>query len=70
MIDQTMLKDRRVVKSTNLSTLTKIGIVDSIITKRVDNLFLDIQNRYKIDESKLYERLYLKVRKMFLEEED
>lgn len=34
---------------------------------RVDNLYLDISKKYKLEESDVYDKLYLKVRKLFLE---
>jgi len=69
MIWSPISKDRKIVKSNNLTTLTNITTVDTIIDRRVDKFFLDIKNKYSIDEDELYDKLYLKVRKMFLEEE-
>lgn len=40
---------------------------DQYIDIRVDNLYLDISKKYKLEESEVYDKLYLKVRKLFLE---
>ncbi|RLA73620.1 MAG: hypothetical protein DRG78_22225 [Epsilonproteobacteria bacterium] len=69
MILSSIAKDRKITKSSNLSTLSNIATVDNVINKRVDNFFIDIKDKYRIDEDELYDKLYLKVRKMFLEEE-
>ncbi len=37
------------------------------IETRVDTLYSDIINKYTCEESQLYDKLYLKVRKLFLE---
>jgi hypothetical protein len=41
--------------------------VDEYIEVRVDNLYTDITGKYKLEEKEIYDRLYLKVRKLFLE---
>lgn len=41
--------------------------VDEYIEVRVDNLYTDITSKYKLEEKEIYDRLYLKVRKLFLE---
>lgn len=40
---------------------------DDLIKIRVDEISKNIANKYKIEEQKVYDSLYLKVRKMFLE---
>ncbi len=37
------------------------------IQNRVDMLYSEISNKYSMKESEVYDRLYLKVRKLFLE---
>ncbi len=37
------------------------------IETRVDTLYSDIINKYTCEESEIYDKLYLKVRKLFLE---
>ena len=40
---------------------------DDLIKIKVDDISKEIANKYKIEEEKIYDTLYLKVRKMFLE---
>ena len=37
------------------------------IETRVDTLYSDIINKYTFEEAQIYDKLYLKVRKLFLE---
>ena len=67
-IDNTFLKNRNMRKRRDLNKLRVISQVDSIVEKKVDILFSSIKDKYSISEDKVYDRLYLKVRKMFLEE--
>ena len=38
-----------------------------LIENRVDKLYNEISKKYSINESEVYDRLYMKVRKLFLE---
>ncbi len=69
MVWSPISKGRKIVKSNNLTTLTNIATVDAIIDKKVNKVAQNIRDKYRIDEDELYEKLYLKVRKMFVEEE-
>jgi len=64
------LKNRKIVKPQQLNKLASISVVNTMIDKKVDNLFENVSNKYRIDDEELYDQLYLKVRKMFLEEEE
>lgn len=51
-------------------TKTKFNIHkdnQTLITLKVEAMFQEISNKYKIEESQLYDELYLRVRKLFLE---
>jgi len=37
------------------------------IEVRVDTLYSEISNKYALEETEIYDKLYLKVRKLFLE---
>ncbi|MDQ7084739.1 MAG: hypothetical protein Q9M36_07315 [Sulfurovum sp.] len=69
MILSNIAKNRKIVSKSDITTLTTISTIDSIIDRKVDTFFINIKNKYRIDEDELYDKLYLKVRKMFLEEE-
>jgi superoxide dismutase len=69
MENESFIKDRRLVKNQNLSKLQSISTFDTHFEKKVDFVFDKIKDRYTISEEELYEKLYLKVRKMFIEEE-
>lgn len=49
------------------SKYNNVKRVDEYIEVRVDNLYTDITSKYKLEEKEIYDRLYLKVRKLFLE---
>ncbi len=70
MLKKSLAKDRRVTHNRDITTLTNISSIDRMVEIKVDNFFKQIENKYKIDESDIYDKLYLKVRKMFIEEED
>jgi len=40
---------------------------DDLVKIKVDEIAKELANKYKIEEDKVYDTLYLKVRKMFLE---
>jgi hypothetical protein len=63
--------DKPLVQNKNLGKIKNInGYKESIfIQKRVNELYNEISDRYKVKEEEIYEKLYLKVRKMFLEED-
>lgn len=56
--DNTILRDRNMGLYTN---------TDRVIKAKVDELSEELAKKYTVQEEKLYEELYLKVRKMFLE---
>ena len=64
-IDKPLVESQDITKLKNINSFQK----SDIIKKRVDILYSEISNRYKIDEREIYNALYLKVRKMFLEED-
>ena len=70
MEQDSFIKDRRLVQSQNLSKLVPISMIDFHIQKKVDLAYGRIKDRYTISEEELYEKLSLKVRKMFIEEEE
>lgn len=70
MYKEMPIKDHKIVKPQNLHKLTSVSVVTTLIDSRVDDLFESVRNKYRIDEEELYDRLYLKVRKMFIEEEN
>jgi len=39
----------------------------NMIKTKVENMCKEISDKYKVEESEVYEKLYLKVRKLFLE---
>ena len=39
----------------------------ALVTLKVDAMYKEIASKYKIEESELYDELYLRVRKLFLE---
>lgn len=57
-------KEYPIVKSNNHLLLTNH---DDMIKIKVDEISKKLTSKYKIEEEKIYEDLYLKVRKMFLE---
>jgi len=68
--NNTLFKDRNIKKRKDLNTLRVISQIDRVVEKKIDILFDEIKDKYRINETKVYDRLYLKVRKMFLEEND
>lgn len=40
---------------------------ETLITLKVDAMCKEISSKYKVEESELYDELYLRVRKLFLE---
>lgn len=66
--NNTLFKDRNIKKRVDLNKLRVISQIDSVVEKKIDILFDEIKDKYRINETKVYDRLYLKVRKMFLEE--
>ena len=68
--NNTLFKNRNIRKNIDLPKLRDISQIDKIIDTKVDILFTNIKNKYSISEDEVYDRLYLKVRKMFLEEEN
>jgi len=40
---------------------------DDLVKSKVDEITKELANKYKVEEDKVYDTLYLKVRKMFLE---
>ncbi len=63
------LKNRKMVTRNDLTKLSPIATVEPIIESRVDSFFTSMQEKYTVSKEGVYDRLYLKVRKMFLEEE-
>lgn len=70
MLEKPMYKERKIVKNISLLKLENISQVEGMITASVDGLYEKISQRYRIDEDELYDKLYLKVRQMFIEEEN
>jgi hypothetical protein len=66
----TLFKNRNIRQEIDLPKLRLISQMDTIIETKVDILYDSIKNKYRINEAEVYDRLYLKVRKMFLEEEN
>lgn len=62
-------KNRKIVNTMYLNKLEVISVGEEIIDTKIEFLYQKISQKYKIDEDKIYDSLYLKVRKMFLEEE-
>ena len=64
--------DKPLVKHSNLSKFKNINGFepDLIIKNKVNSLYNEISDRYIIKEEDIYNKLYLKVRKMFIEEEE
>ncbi len=58
------------VKRSNLSKINNINSFnkDILIKREVNNLYEEISQKYIIKEEEIYQKLYLKVRKLFLEE--
>ncbi len=58
------------VKRSNLSKIKNINSFnkDIWIKREVNNLYEEISQKYIIKEEEIYQKLYLKVRKLFLEE--
>jgi len=65
-----LFKNRHLVEKKELNRLKIISQVDNIVNSKVDLLYDEIKDKYIINEDKVYDRLYLKVRKMFLEEDN
>ena len=68
--NNSLFKDRVLVKKVDLNKLKIISQVNDMVETKVDLLYDDIKERYIVNEDKVYDRLYLKVRKMFLEEDN
>jgi len=64
--------DKPLVKHPNLSKFKNINTLDTdtIIKDRVHNLYNSISNKYIIKEEEIYNKLYLKVKRMFIEEDN
>jgi len=62
-------KNRKLVNNINLNKLELIAVGEEIIDTKINFLYQKISQKYRIDEDEIYDSLYLKVRKMFLEEE-
>ncbi len=64
--------DKPLVTHSNLSKFQNINSFepDLIIKNRINSLYNEISERYIIKEEDIYNKLYLKVRKMFIEEEN
>jgi len=65
-----LFKNRHLINRTDLNKLKIISQVNNIVDNKVDLLYDNIKDKYIINEDKVYDRLYLKVRKMFLEEDN
>ncbi len=65
-----LFKNRHLINRADLNKLKIISQVNNIVDNKVDLLYDNIKDRYIINEDKVYDRLYLKVRKMFLEEDN
>ena len=64
-IDKPLVKHPKISKFQNINSFQP----DMMVQNRVNSLYNEISNRYIIREEEIYNRLYLKVRRMFMEEE-
>lgn len=67
-MQRNFIKNRKLAQNANLAKLAPIASIDTIIEKRIDKKMAMLKDKYAVKESDLYDTLYLKVRKMFLEE--
>lgn len=70
------LSTKQLIKAPELSTISKVkslkskSSMEEVVKKRVEdisNLSKDVSGKYQIKEQEVYEKLYLKVRRLFLE---
>lgn len=60
-------KNKHKQKQKIIASKYNVKRADEYIDVRVDNIYSDITDKYKLEEKEIYDRLYLKVRKLFLE---
>ena len=64
-IDEPLVRQPKLSKFQNISSFQP----DMIVKDKINTLYNEISSRYIIREEDIYNKLYLKVRKMFIEEE-
>lgn len=60
-------RNKHKTKQKAIASKYNVKRADEYIDIRVDSLYSDITDKYKLEEKEIYDRLYLKVRKLFLE---